>query len=325
MFNIKLLFFISSFLLIDNKICHAHLEYGLPFLGAMLGALCTKKISSKKNQDQEKIKIHNKTKKKNLKRIPLKNLIQNTTIGALTGTAMLLLYKYQNRSSHAASTTRIFCLNPSLEKSKTSIQITHDPTKNTYTWPNMSMQELVSEENKNSFFDFLMLSTKQNFKQFVLTIKNSGSNVIMKFDRKKNEPCAQQHSATCPYCGKINGTETTTARVAYNANALSFLSINPHNVPKCLIIPKAIILRMSKVTQDNQEDITSMIDLIRDIITTYPKYSNFKLEMHNGSAGSQVVHHLHWHFTVPSIKIDKTVEKNQEAFKKMAKYKDPAK
>jgi histidine triad (HIT) family protein len=98
----------------------------------------------------------------------------------------------------------------------------------------------------------------------------------------------------CIFCKIIQGAIKSTI-IAQNEYVIAIQDIMPKAPFHYLIMPKKHIISLATITEADQEYITQVMFMARDLAQNVPNKA-FNLIANNGSEAGQSVFHLHFHF-----------------------------
>ncbi len=98
----------------------------------------------------------------------------------------------------------------------------------------------------------------------------------------------------CIFCKIVNG-EIPSSKVYEDESVLAFNDINPCAPVHILVIPKKHIESAVKLTEEDNELIAHIFQVIRKIAEEQGLENGFRLVSNVGEDGGQTVKHLHFH------------------------------
>lgn len=98
----------------------------------------------------------------------------------------------------------------------------------------------------------------------------------------------------CLFC-KIVAGEIPSTKVYEDETVLAFRDINPQAPVHVLVIPKAHIESMAKITPENSGVVAHIAEVIAQIAAKEGLGDGFRVVSNVGTHGCQSVHHLHFH------------------------------
>lgn len=107
---------------------------------------------------------------------------------------------------------------------------------------------------------------------------------------------------SCLFC-KIIAGEVPSAKIYDDTSVVSFLDINPVNIGHTLVVPKKHFATLHDIPDETLTPLMQTVRRLADAIKAAVNADGINIEMNNGEAAGQIIHHAHIHI-VPRYKGD---------------------
>lgn len=107
---------------------------------------------------------------------------------------------------------------------------------------------------------------------------------------------------SCLFCKIITG-EVPSAKIYEDTSVVSFLDINPVNIGHTLVVPKKHFATLHDIPDETLTPLMQTVRRLADAIKAAVNADGINIEMNNGEAAGQIIHHAHIHI-VPRYKGD---------------------
>lgn len=99
---------------------------------------------------------------------------------------------------------------------------------------------------------------------------------------------------SCLFCKIING-ELPSTKVYEDENIIGILDINPVNIGHTLVIPKNHFATLHDIPDTILTPLIQAVQRLADALKLAVAADGINIEMNNGEAAGQIIHHAHIH------------------------------